>query len=148
MLSTLNSHKTQKSFYITTCSHISDVGTNVVNSFRNGGCGVGVGGDPTFDCSAVAEIRTKTKLPSTVGRKWACVGRQMTVLGRDRKRREGDKGKNGTKKKKRKKGTTCYVILDGPCSSAVAYKCWMRSVIWIFKATVKVQMFLAVQMAM
>jgi hypothetical protein len=44
------------------------------------------------------------------------------VLGRNRKRREGDKGTNGTKKK-RKKETTCYVILDGPCSSIVAYKC-------------------------
>jgi hypothetical protein len=30
-------HETQKSFYITTCSHISDVGTNDVNSCRNRG---------------------------------------------------------------------------------------------------------------
>jgi hypothetical protein len=30
-------HDTQKSCYITTCCHISDVGTNDVNSCRNGG---------------------------------------------------------------------------------------------------------------
>ena len=65
---------------------------------------VGTGrGGATLDCSAVAEIRTKTKLPSTVGRKWASVGWQMTVLGRNRKRREGDKGTKGTKKKGRRK---------------------------------------------
>jgi hypothetical protein len=51
-------HETQKSFYITTCSHISDVGTNDVNSCRNGK-------NPTLDCSAVVEMRTKTELPCT-----------------------------------------------------------------------------------
>jgi len=52
-------HETQKSFYITTCCHISDVGTNDENSCRNRK-------NTPLDGSAVAEIRTKTKLPSTV----------------------------------------------------------------------------------
>jgi len=56
-------HETQKSFYITTCSHISDVGTNDVNSCRDRG-----GKNSPLDCSAVAVLRTKTKLSSTVER--------------------------------------------------------------------------------
>jgi hypothetical protein len=54
-------------------------------------------------CSAVAEIRTKTKLPSTVEGEECRTAKDSSILGRNRKRREGDKGKNGTKIKGRRK---------------------------------------------
>jgi hypothetical protein len=97
--------------------------------------------------NAVAAIRTKTKLPSTVGRKGVSVGRQMTVLeGKRVERREGDKGTNGTKKKGRRELLAKSYLTDHAAVCNIT--CWMRSVIRIFKATVTFQTFLAVQTTM